>query len=570
MSRENFFSSGGAKNTELSLNPSPQYQRVVSSLERLANEPDSRNHAVSKFLQHNNGLHGRVSVTEFCNLHPIPNQANRPNSHLYHEIAQILDSFEMCTGERRGPGGYKEPGRGGDGKLTLGMQKLILWRRQVFGHLNQNEITTMTAGSALNRTFGPGWPILTYSSNGRQDIILHYLLVTARGNRDRVLTTKADLKSTISQLSDEEPKYSAAIVSLYQKRPPAPTHIREVNAFADLAISNPIARFRRETCWREPIKDQRIVRELIKMYRKSRLVKLYFEKFGLQIEIKTEGVLLKNKFSPKPETTFLLFQNLDFVKPGKARNLLLWLKEGKRANTLLIEANSRLVFSIANKYQRRGLELTELFDEGVIGLMRGIDLYQPGRREKLGTYAAWWIRQAVTRAIENTGHGIRIPVHDQEIKNQIVRIQGKFNQEFGREPNPNELSEALGISPKRLAELQDRFKMLKTVSLADMAQSEETNYDSRRASDSDIQADDSNMEIFVNERQQGVYGALIRAGLSAFDIQLLIQRFSEQISWEEIGRRQGTSRQAVQTRFRRRKSRVLDTITKEEVMELLG
>jgi RNA polymerase primary sigma factor len=130
--------------------------------------------------------------------------------------------------------------------------------------------------------------------------------------------------------------------------------------------------------------------------------------------------------------------------------LKLTIQDGQAAKEHLIKANSRLVVSVAKKYVGRGVPFLDLIQEGNIGLIRAVKKFDYRRGYKFSTYATWWIRQAVTRAIADQGRTIRVPVHMYEQINRLARVSRQLVQELGRDPAVEEIAEELGVSPKKV------------------------------------------------------------------------------------------------------------------------
>ena len=182
---------------------------------------------------------------------------------------------------------------------------------------------------------------------------------------------------------------------------------------------------------------------------------------------------LPNRIAGKPDFADTLAKVLDEVLPYQqrianyeqqlgmeinqmkvvARNMSVGEAKARRAKKEMVEANLRLVISIAKKYTNRGLQFLDLIQEGNIGLMKAVDKFEYRRGYKFSTYATWWIRQAITRSIADQARTIRIPVHMIETINKINRVSRQLLQEMGREPTPEELGERLDMDEARVRQV---------------------------------------------------------------------------------------------------------------------
>ncbi len=226
------------------------------------------------------------------------------------------------------------------------------------------------------------------------------------------------------------------------------------------------------------------------------------------------------------------------------KEYLLWVvRDGERAQEHLIKANSRLVVSVAKKYVGRGVPFLDLIQEGNIGLIRAVNKFDYRRGYKFSTYATWWIRQAVTRAIADQGRTIRVPVHMYEQINRLTRTSRQLVQELGREPTTEEIAEALGVSQKKVEQVIRVSQ--RPLSLEMPVGEEEDSYLGDFIPDEDAQSptDEASRQLLREVIDE------IFASLSPREVRILQLRFGlvdgYNYTLEEVGRKFGVTRERI-------------------------
>lgn len=244
------------------------------------------------------------------------------------------------------------------------------------------------------------------------------------------------------------------------------------------------------------------------------------------------------------------------------------IEDGWAAREHLITANSRLVISVAKKYMGRGVPFLDLIQEGNIGLIRATKKFDYRRGHKFSTYATWWIRQAVTRAIADQGRTIRVPVHMGDQINKLLRVQHQLTQRLGREPTVDELAIALDVPPKKVENMIQVAR--RPLSLETPTDDEEDSVLGDFIEDEDAPPpDDSATYNLLKEHLEDVLN-----GLPPREVRILQLRYGlldgQAYTLEEVGRKMGVTRERVRQIEAQALSRLRHPSIRRKLRDYLG
>jgi RNA polymerase primary sigma factor len=244
------------------------------------------------------------------------------------------------------------------------------------------------------------------------------------------------------------------------------------------------------------------------------------------------------------------------------------IEDGWAAREHLITANSRLVISVAKKYMGRGVPFLDLIQEGNIGLIRATKKFDYRRGHKFSTYATWWIRQAVTRAIADQGRTIRVPVHMGDQINKLLRIQHQLTQRLGREPTVDELAKALDVPPKKVENMIQVAR--RPLSLETPTDDEEDSVLGDFIEDDEAAPpDDTATFNLLREHLEEVLN-----GLPPREVRILQLRYGlldgQAYTLEEVGRKMGVTRERVRQIEAQALSRLRHPNTRKKLRDYLG
>ena len=276
-------------------------------------------------------------------------------------------------------------------------------------------------------------------------------------------------------------------------------------------------------------------------------VKMYLKEIG---QIPLLSTTRELELSRTVQQGLIAEDILNMVLKGKKEiseedqdKLKVCVEEGQDARVILIESNLRLVVSIAKRYLGRGMQFQDLIQEGNMGLMKAVNKFDPTKGFKFSTYATWWIRQAITRAIADQARTIRIPVHMVETINKLVRIQRKLTQDLRREPTPEEIAAEMKISVEKVQQIQKIAQ--EPVSLESPVGEEE---DSTLGDFVNDKETPNPLEYTINEKYKEEIDIVLKT-LTAREEKVLRLRFGltdgKPHTLEEVGKEFGVTRERI-------------------------
>jgi RNA polymerase primary sigma factor len=256
------------------------------------------------------------------------------------------------------------------------------------------------------------------------------------------------------------------------------------------------------------------------------------------------------------------------VSPRRRHELQALIEDGWAAREHLITANSRLVISVAKKYMGRGVPFLDLIQEGNIGLIRAAKKFDYRRGHKFSTYATWWIRQAVTRAIADQGRTIRVPVHMGDQINKLLRVQHQLTQRLGRDPSVDELAGALDVTPQKVENMIQVAR--RPLSLETPTDDEEDSVLGDFIQDEEVPAPDETATYnLLREHLDAVLN-----GLPPREVRILQLRYGlldgQAYTLEEVGRKMGVTRERVRQIEAQALSRLRHPAVRRKLREYLG
>jgi len=256
------------------------------------------------------------------------------------------------------------------------------------------------------------------------------------------------------------------------------------------------------------------------------------------------------------------------VSPHRRQELQRLIEDGWAAREHLITANSRLVISVAKKYMGRGVPFLDLIQEGNIGLIRAAKKFDYRRGHKFSTYATWWIRQAVTRAIADQGRTIRVPVHMGDQINKLLRVQHQLTQRLGRDPSVEELAQSLDVTPQKVENMIQVAR--RPLSLETPTDDEEDSVLGDFIQDEEIAAPDETATYnLLREHLDSVLN-----GLPPREVRILQLRYGlldgQAYTLEEVGRKMGVTRERVRQIEAQALSRLRHPAVRRKLREYLG